>query len=305
VADDAFPVPGVASMSTATEWEEYFTSADICGVVSGLVPSLNTTGRQAVMGVGAAMIRGYYKPVTSSTGTAIPSASGSNRIDRLVLRLDRTASTAANWIKPVVIEGTPSSTPSPPAVTQSSSGSWDLPICRWTSASSGALSGLVDERYFLGGQTLLFSSTSRASGLIPASPRRFGIETDTGHALVSDGAAWNEIAYDTGWASLTLNSTYWLQAGFTLDTVVHNGVCFLSGGIQAKKDITGETKIADLASGKPRKSMEFPAYVDGASIVYCVAYASGTRDNQLWLVGNNGAVNNGGFVRMTTSWPSA
>lgn len=291
-------------MSSATQWEEFFTAADVCGVISGLVPSLDTSGRNAVAGVGAAMVRGYYKPITTSTGTAIPAASGQNRIDRLVLRLNRGSSTAPGWIVPTVITGTPGTSPVPPTITQTSTGLWDLPICRWTSAPTGALSGLVDERYFLGGQTLLFTSTSRASGLIPASPARFGLETDTGRALVSDGSTWNTIDYYTGWADLTVNGTYWNQGGFPLQTVVRNGMCSLSGSINARRDLSGDTLIAALPADRhPTKSVQIPVYMDGGRIAEVIAYASGTREGQIWVVGNADNVNSGTYLRMTASWP--
>jgi hypothetical protein len=154
MTDNAFPLPGVTTVSTITDWENLFAPGFETGVVPGngneLAPTLDTSGRNAVIDTGNAIIRAFCKPVSVSTATAIPAASSQDRIDRLVLRLDRSASVAANFIQPVVITGTPGSSPALPALTQTPTGLWDLPIAHWTSKSTGALTGLADERYFAG-----------------------------------------------------------------------------------------------------------------------------------------------------------
>lgn len=204
--DLPYPTPDTL-LSTMAQWEGFYigmggASGITPGIGSEFAPSLDSAGRNAVIGSGAALLRGFRVSGSSSTGTAIPAASSQNRIDRLVLRLNRAATTAADWIKPVVIPGSPSASPQPPAVSQSATGLWDLTIARWTSASTGALSGLVDERYLMAGSPLSFSSKARPS----ASPRRLGIESDTGLPAWSDGSIWrNDFFTDTG--DLTLPVT--------------------------------------------------------------------------------------------------
>lgn len=212
MSDNAFPLPGVTSVSTIGDWESLFYPAFATGVIPGvgaeLAPSLDLPGRNVVIGTGAAVIRAFYKPVSASTPTAIPAASGQNRIDRLVLRLDRTQTDPAQFIVPVVLAGTPGSNPQPPAVTQTATGIWDLPLCSWTSASSGALSGLTDERDFTGGPLIAGVSTGHHT------PGRPGlrIDKDTGELLMSvNGTSWNSAVYhpDDPWAPFNPLSNGW------------------------------------------------------------------------------------------------
>lgn len=196
MADDAYPLPGVTSITDIGQWEDFFHAALGSGVVPGtgneLLPTLDTTGRNAVIAPGAAVLRAFRKPVSASTPTAIPAASSQNRADRLVLRLDRAATAAADLIKPVVIIGTPSSNPQIPAVTQTPDGLWDLPIARWTSASSGALTGLVDEREFTADVISGFSATHH-----PPDRPGLRIDRDTGALwMSSDGTSWDTKVYE-------------------------------------------------------------------------------------------------------------
>lgn len=217
---DAYPFPGVTQLETQDQWEEFFSTIG-SGVIEGLAASLNSGTRQAVMAAGSALLHGFLKPVESVTGTAIPAASSQNRTDRLVLRLDRSAATAADYIKPVVLTGTPG-TATPPALTRTTSGLWDLRIARWTSASNGALTGLVDEREWLGTRVRKCLSTSR-----PESPQEGDIirETDTGRWVGWTGSEWvvlYPVTSDSGDTAVPL------AAGFTgsctvrkINSVVH------------------------------------------------------------------------------------
>ena len=102
--DNAFPsgTTPPTQLSTAAQWESYFVAGlgGATGVAQGVgslfAGSLNSGTRSAVVATGAAMIRGFYVNGGSSVSTSIPAASGQNRIDRLVLRLDRTASAAGS-----------------------------------------------------------------------------------------------------------------------------------------------------------------------------------------------------------------
>lgn len=208
MADDAYPYPGVSQITTQQEWEDYFGAVQLDGVVSGLTPSINSGGRTASVGTGAAYLRGVYKPVTSPTPTAVPAADGQDRIDRLVLRLDRNAAGTDTYVVPTVLTGTPG-TSTPPALTQGSTGVWDLPVSRWTSRSNGSLAGLVDERFGPG----WFTNAARTAGLVPVSPPRIAVEIDTGRTYRSDGNAWTAIWTDlTAQDSLSPTSN-WNTAG--------------------------------------------------------------------------------------------
>jgi hypothetical protein len=230
--DNAFPsgTTPPTLLTTAAQWESFFVAGMggatgiAQGVGSGFVGSLNSGTRSAVVATGAAMVRGFYVNGGSSVSTSIPAASTQNRIDRLVLRLDRTASAAGNWILPVVIAGTPSASPQLPALATSLTGAYDTPICHWLSGSNGSLGTIVDDRVFMGQQTLAFKSTGRP----PATVIGLGIETDTGKILQSDGSAWNVVYEDTGWVTVPLLG-HWGAGGFALQVRRKNGLCCLRG----------------------------------------------------------------------------
>lgn len=207
-------------MTTLAEWESYFTAESASGVAWGLDPALNTTARAATMKAGGALLRGIYKPLNTGASVPIPAAASQNRVDRLVLRLNRDATTPAEFVKPVVLTGTPSSTPAIPALQQTtgSRGLWDLPISRWTSQSNGSITGLVDERFWLGNAPILYNSTARPT----PSRRTLGLELDTGRLTRWDGSTWRSIIEDSGDLPLTLkkaegiNDYGWAAAGSCL-----------------------------------------------------------------------------------------
>jgi hypothetical protein len=211
--DEPMPTPDGNVVDTMPLWEAYWVGGlgGAAGVMAGklgeLAPSINSGARTVSTATGAAFVRGFYiaNPTTTYTVT-VPAHSVGDRVDRLVLRLDRTASTAANWLKPFISEGTSGSL-TPPALLASETASWDLPLCRWTTKADGTLSGLVDERYMAGGRFLTFKSTARP----PFSPPRQGLETDTGKPLYSDGTAWRYYDSDTGWQGLTLSNSSWKE----------------------------------------------------------------------------------------------
>lgn len=146
--------PSAFTQLTATaEWEYLMGAAGVRDGVdqfSSLTPSLDSAGRNAVMGAGNCIIKGMLWRCDAPVSTAIPAASASNRIDRLVLRMNRGASSSPTVIQPTVITGTPSGSPTEPPLSQTPAGIWDIPICSWTSASNGGLSGLLDERQYTG-----------------------------------------------------------------------------------------------------------------------------------------------------------
>ena len=157
VVYDARP-SAFTQMTTTSEWEYFvsaiggFSSIDF-SVGNAFLPSFDVPGRNIVIADGSIVIKGQLWRCDAPVSTAIPAASAQNRIDRLVMRLTRGATTSATVIQPFVITGTPSGSPVSPPIVQTSSGIWDYPICSWTSTSAGALSGLTDERYLAGEAT--------------------------------------------------------------------------------------------------------------------------------------------------------
>lgn len=155
VVYDARP-SAFTQLTTTAEWE-YMNSAagdpeaaidGAAGVGSYFATTLNTGGRTADMQAGNFYVKGMLWRSDATISTAIPAASGQDRIDRLVLRFNRGASTAATVVVPTIITGTPSGSPAIPALTRTTTGIWDFPIAFWTSSAGGGLTGLIDERRF-------------------------------------------------------------------------------------------------------------------------------------------------------------
>jgi hypothetical protein len=147
----ARPSPFTQLVSTA-DWEALFSASGIADGIDGTqsigqcAPSLDTVGRNAVMGPGNVIIKGQIWSCSASVSTPIPGPSSQNRIDMLVMQYNRGATTAATVIQPVVLTGTPSASPVPPSLTQTPSGLFQIPVSSWSSTSAGAITGLTDLR---------------------------------------------------------------------------------------------------------------------------------------------------------------
>jgi hypothetical protein len=152
VTYDARP-SGFTNLTLTSEWENLFSAAGIPSGIdvytgSAMAPSLDSAGRNAVIADGNVVIKGQLWRCDAPVSTPIPAASAQNRIDRLVLRLNRGATSSPTVVQPVIITGTPSGSPVEPPIVQTTAGIWDIPVFSWTSNSSGTLTGLVDERQF-------------------------------------------------------------------------------------------------------------------------------------------------------------
>jgi hypothetical protein len=189
---DARP-SGFTQLTTTTDWEMFMSAAGIYDGADGtasFTPGLDTTNRTANLGAGSCLIKGQLWNATATVKTAIPAASAQDRLDRLVVRLNRTASTSATVISPVVITGAPSGSPVLPPLQQTPTGLWDIPVSHWTSHASGTIDTLVDERQYCGRSVVSMTSAYHPS---PANPR-IGLETDTGNVLVWNGSAWPSLS---------------------------------------------------------------------------------------------------------------
>ena len=138
-------------LTSTSDWENLMsiigpTAAIDASFGSSMTPSLDTGGRNAVIADGVILIKGQLWRCDALVNTAIPAASAQNRIDRLVIRLTRGATTAATVVAAAVVTGTPSGSPTIPALTQTPTGIWEYPVAHWTSTSAGALTGLIDDR---------------------------------------------------------------------------------------------------------------------------------------------------------------
>jgi hypothetical protein len=180
-------------------------------------------------------------------------------------RIDRNASTPTGWIRPEVVTGTAAAHPQPPAHLTSDTGEWDLPICRWTSAPNGALSDLVDERYFNSGGVLAIHSWHRPK------PDRDMIarERDTGRWVAWDRDKWRVLSEDTGWVPFQPEGL-WRAGSYPLKIRKINNVVHLKGSVERTTSTLPEkdtdSLVANLwADFRPPADHWWNAIVSGPS----------------------------------------
>jgi hypothetical protein len=147
VAETAMPFDGVSY--NEADWAKMARLWRTTGVVSGELNSLaaygDSTGMQVKVPTGRAWIEGFYYENDAERTLAIAAADATNpRIDRVVIRLDRTANTITAAVK----TGTPAATPSAPALTQTSA-TWEIALAQVrvnAGATTIAPGNLTDER---------------------------------------------------------------------------------------------------------------------------------------------------------------
>jgi hypothetical protein len=154
---------------------------------------------------GDAVLRGFMLTSDATENKTIGAPDGQPRKDRVILRLDPTA----NAITPEVLAGTPAPSPSPPALTQTSTGVYEISLAVVTvnpGASAFVSGDIEDTRIFVGSRVGVWRTGTR-----PSSPRlgRFGYNTETAIYEFWTGSAWADITPAT-----VGNSTKW--AGYTL-----------------------------------------------------------------------------------------
>jgi len=193
-------------LAATSEWEALLSIAGKLSGIDGsvgsaMVPSLDTGGRNAVIADGNAVIKGMLWRCDAPVSTPIPAASAQNRIDRLVLQLNRGATTSPTVIQPVVVTGTPAASPVIPALTQTTGGIWQLPVSHWTSTSAGALTTLVDDRFLANDSWHNVVGDTGWSAISGVGPLRYRF-TSSGEVQFSGGAQ-----HATSNATVQINSS--------------------------------------------------------------------------------------------------
>ncbi|WP_031513719.1 tail fiber domain-containing protein [Streptomyces sp. NRRL F-5123] len=170
--------------------------ADTLGGTSFAVTG-DSSGMQVKVAPGFAIIRGHAIQSTAIETMAIAAASGAQRYDRVVLRLDPTA----NSILIAVVKGT--SGAGAPALTQTDTGIYEFPLAT-VSVPAGAAtitaSQVTGEREFLGNTVGGWTTATRPQG-----PRtgRLGLNGSTGTWEYWDGTQWKDLAPTVTWSSVS------------------------------------------------------------------------------------------------------
>jgi microcystin-dependent protein len=191
VTQTSYPFDG-QSVSEA-QFSRLFSELAESGVADSadslsLKVSADGGGMRVFVQPGFAIVRGFAYESTAVEELAIPTANTQARVDRVVLRLDP----SANSIVLAVLQGT-AGVPTPPALTQTVSGIYELPLAQVAvGASVGAISNgnVSDSRSFKGGEVSVWINSTR-----PSSARlgKLGYNATTGAWEFWTGSEWGPV----------------------------------------------------------------------------------------------------------------
>ncbi|BDH04911.1 hypothetical protein [Streptomyces seoulensis] len=291
MAQDSWPSPAHnARAITDTEYEKiaarfsgdgvYGTPDDTPVVTAGA--GLTVDVRAGVY----ASVRGHaWTSGTSTVNLPVPAnTSGSTRVDRVVLRLDRAAWT----VRAVVKLGTPGS--GAPTLTQDvgDTGVYEVPVGIVTTASAGNSVTVARGEQYVG--TRIRACTSATRNPTPALGE-LCFETDTRRVRVWTGTAWNLVFDDSGQVVVTSSASGWKSSG---DSVLQkrNGVVYLRTALFQRTGATlaGETEsrlpiTIPAAYVHPNRDQNLICYTTGLQVSRAVIYSAATdKPGQVWLV---------------------
>ncbi|WP_236243124.1 hypothetical protein [Streptomyces sp. CC228A] len=224
MAQDSWPSPNHSSRNvTDAEYERIaarFSDDGVDGSPADTAVVSAGVGLQVVVRSGVyASVRGHawYSGAVDDTLAIASNSSGSTRVDRVVLQLDR-----ATWdVRAVVVQGTPGS--GAPALTQDtgSSGEYEIPLAQVTVPDAAASVTVSRGEQYVGGRSRPCTSSTR-----PPNPRRGDqiYETDTGRWYGWTGASWVLTYEDTGEVALGAGYSSWQDQGSAVGRRIGNTV---------------------------------------------------------------------------------
>ncbi len=305
MAQESWPSPGHNSRAvTDLEYEKvaahfsddgiYGTPADTAVVSAGTGLAVNI--RADVHG----SLRGHGWTSGTDGDTLAVSAniSGQTRIDRVVLRLDR-----SDWtVRAVVKGGTPGA--GAPALTQSTgdTGTYEIPLAD-VSILSGAGSVTVTRRELYVG-TRLRPGTSATRNPVPVVGEEV-YETDTGITRQWNGSSWRVVHEDAGELNVNHPLSNW---AITVDSILepkNGGVYFRPGSFRRAAgtlSASADSRLPVLIPSRyvhPTRDQYIIGYITGAQIcrmqIYSKSSSETSRRGELWLIHHPG-LSNGEFV---------
>lgn len=186
--------------TTESQYTLLFRELQDSGVVdtyggTAFAPSADGSGMTVKLQPGFAIVRGHAVNSDALYTVNIDPATSQQRIDVVVLRLDPTA----NTILPAVVKGTPATSGPPvPALTQSATAVYELPIAQvQVDANATQISNgkVTDLRRYVSGHVGVW-----ATGTRPSSPRMYalGFNITVGTFEFYDGTTWIALSRHRG-----------------------------------------------------------------------------------------------------------
>lgn len=309
MAQDSWPSPSHDSRNvTDAEYEriaQRFSDDGVYGSPSSA--AVVTAGAGLSVDVSAdvaASLRGHaWTSGTTAVNLAISAnASGSTRIDRVVLRLDR-----SDWtVRAVVREGTPGAGAPALVQDQGDSGVYEIPLAQ-VSILSGALSVTVTrEELYVGGRIRPALSTQRNPMPVIGEMVQ---ETDTGRVRVWTGTSWGLVYSASDQIIVNSPLAAWSSGG---DSVLQqrSGSVHLRTGTFTRTggSLSGATEsrlpvLIPADYRHPNRDQYQAVYISGLNIGRIAIYPKNhVRAGQVWLIQHPTMANGDGVGATSISW---
>ena len=303
MAQDSWPSPAHnARAVTDTEYEKIAARFSGDGVYGDPVSStpVVTAGTGWSVNIKAntyASVRGHawYSGSSVENLPITANVSGQTRVDRVVLRLDRSVWT----VRAVVRQGTPGS--GPPALVQDTgdTGLYEIPLAQVTIRTAASSVTVTREELYVG--VRIRPATSTTHNPNPA-PGEMVFETDTGRVRVWTGDTWAGLFDDSGVITVNSALSAWTV---TTDSVLQkrNGNVHLrlgsfqrAAGTLAATDESRLPVLIPAAYRHPNRDQYVMCYTTGVEISRLTIYsAASDRPGQVYLT-NHPAIAKGDFV---------
>jgi hypothetical protein len=265
--------------TTETQYSYLFDRLKTSGVAgfpndTALKVTGDSSGMNAKTAAGFAIVRGFMYYSDAVVTNTISASSSNPRIDLIILRLDPTA----NTIVQAVLTGTPSSSPTAPALTQTTTGIYEIEIGRVTVpalATVIAAGNVSDTRNCLSHGVGIWTTAQR-----PSSPTlgRLGWSTTNSVLELWNGSAW-----------ITINPGYFDASAITTGIIATNRIAPTANQyemltLDGSYNIVGfrTPKIANVFYNNPTVGTSFTtSYTNleaSGSTAYQVTFTSWVKD---------------------------
>jgi hypothetical protein len=289
VAQDSWPSPAHNARAVSdTEYEKIaarFSDDGVWGTPSDAAVVSAGIGRSVDVRAGVyASVRGHaWSSGTSAVNLAVTAnSSGQNRVDRVVLRLDR-----SDWtVRAVVKTGTPGS--GAPALSQSTgdTGTYEIPLAEVTIVSGASTVTVTRKELYVGSRIRPALASSRNPTPFPG---EMVFETDTKRVRVWTGSAWLGIFEDSGIITADAKLSGWDITASTVLQKRNGNVHLRMGSFQRNGSLasTAESRLPVLIPAAYRHATRDQiglAYITGVQIGRFIVYsAASDRAGQVWL----------------------
>jgi hypothetical protein len=292
VAQQSWPSPAHNSRAVTDSEYEVLTARSVYSGVVGhpqdaAVVSAGTGLTVVVRNNVYGNVRGFawYSGTTDETLPIAANSSGSTRIDRVVLRLDR-----SNWtVRPAVKPGTPGSG-TPPSLTTDGIGVgvYEITLARVIVPTGATSVTVTREELYIGSRIRACTSTTRPVGVTVLGEVCY--ETDTGCLRVWTGTAWSLVHSPRRAVDCDADLEAWDILSESELEARSGIVCLRLGSWErAAGTLSAETPsrlpvLIPAAYRHPDRDQTVIFYVSGAEIGRGIIYsAASDKAGQVWI----------------------